>query len=115
MDASKMKNMIVIRNLPSNIVDEAFIILKSNKKNKVLNKIEKEQDNSNMGKTKGKDYIIKEAELVVNNYLSKVESSNRKKKNDIKELEKKYKRLKIITAILAILIIVEGIIEILNS
>ena len=35
MEANKMKNMIVLKNLPSNIVDEAFVILKPNSKIKV--------------------------------------------------------------------------------
>ena len=32
MEDSKLKNMVVLKNLPSNIVDEAIIVLKSNKK-----------------------------------------------------------------------------------
>ena len=30
MDISNMKNMVVLKNLPSNIVDEAIVILKNN-------------------------------------------------------------------------------------
>ena len=40
MEASKLKNMVVIRNLPSNIVDEAIIVLKTSKKIKKLQKVE---------------------------------------------------------------------------
>ena len=36
-----MKNMIVLKNLPSNIVDEAFVILKPNSKIKVEDYAEK--------------------------------------------------------------------------
>ena len=32
MKQNQMKNMVVIKDLPSNIVDEAIIILKNNKK-----------------------------------------------------------------------------------
>ena len=32
MKPESMKNIIVLKDLPSNIVDEAFVILKSNKK-----------------------------------------------------------------------------------
>ena len=32
MNSNQMKNMIVLKNLPSNLIDEAFIILKNNKK-----------------------------------------------------------------------------------
>ena len=41
MENSNMKNMVVLKNLPSNLVEEAFIILKSSKKAKKLEKIEK--------------------------------------------------------------------------
>ena len=43
METSNMKNMVVLKNLPSNIVDEAIIVLKSNKKVKKLQKIEKKR------------------------------------------------------------------------
>ena len=36
MEASNLKNMVVLKNLPSNIVDEAIIVLKTNKKAKKL-------------------------------------------------------------------------------
>ena len=39
MEKSNMKNMLVLKNLPSNIVDEAIIILKENKKIKKFEKI----------------------------------------------------------------------------
>ena len=42
MKQNQMKNMVVIKDLPSNIVDEAIIILKNNKKIKSLNTIEKQ-------------------------------------------------------------------------
>ena len=32
MEENKMKNLIVLKNLPSNIIEEAFIVLKDNKK-----------------------------------------------------------------------------------
>ena len=32
MNISNMKNIIVLRNLPSNLVDEAIVVLKENKK-----------------------------------------------------------------------------------
>ena len=34
METSNLKNMVVLKNLPSNIVDEAIIVLKANKKTK---------------------------------------------------------------------------------
>ena len=72
METSKLKNMVVLRNLPSNLVDEAIIVLKSNKKIKKLEKIEKNRGTSLEKTKKDKEYILKEAEMIVNNYISKI-------------------------------------------
>ena len=75
MEDSKLKNMVVLKNLPSNIVDEAIIVLKSNKKVKKLQKIEKDKQSlENKEEKKDKEYILKEAEMIVNNYISKIEN-----------------------------------------
>lgn len=44
METSNMKNMVVLKNLPSNLVEEAIVILKSSKKVKKLEKIEKKNN-----------------------------------------------------------------------
>jgi len=110
MDASKMKNMIVIKNLPSNIIDEAFIVLKSNKKMKAFERIEKEREKNIQGKNNYQNYITKEAEMVLSNYLSDIENSKTKKTQNIKQLEKKYKKLKKLTIMLGILLLLSIII-----
>ena len=38
MNQGGLKNMVVLKNLPSNIVEEAIIVLKTNKKNKASRK-----------------------------------------------------------------------------
>ena len=43
MSQSNLKNMIVLKNLPSNIVEEAIVILKTNKRIKKLEKVDKKQ------------------------------------------------------------------------
>lgn len=94
METSKLKNMIVLKNLPSNLVEEAIVILKSNQNVKKLEKIERKR---NGGKEKlpveQQEYIVKEAEMLVNQYVSKLE---KKKEKEIfnKEIKKKYKMLK---------------------
>ena len=40
MESSNLKNMVVLKNLPSNIVDEAIIILKASKKIRKVEKID---------------------------------------------------------------------------
>lgn len=100
MNISNMKNIIVLRNLPSNLVDEAIVVLKENKKVKKYQYADDiKEDNVNKQKKKTgktadntKEYIIKEAELVVNNYLSNLETKSPKWKNNVKKLEKKYKQ-----------------------
>ena len=39
MESSKLKNMVVLKNLPSNIVDEAIIVLKKRKGTTLANAI----------------------------------------------------------------------------
>lgn len=101
MNMSDMKNMIVLKNLPSNLVDEAIIILKENKKihkyemadakeenSKEENKERNKKDNV---KQDNKNYIIKEAEMLVQSYTKELEEKSPKRQYNIKKLEKKYK------------------------
>ena len=112
METSKLKNMVVLRNLPSNLVDEAIIVLKSNKKIKKLEMIEKNRGTSLEKTKKDKEYILKEAEMIVNEYMSKIENKDKKEIFN-KEAKIKYKKLRkyaivttVICAIQTILIIV---------
>lgn len=109
MEIGNMKNIVVLKNLPSNIVDEAIVILKANKNARKLEYIEssakqgiKEKNNA------GKDYIIKEAESVISSYISKFEKS-KERLNMPKTISKKYKILKLysitVTTILAFVIL----------
>ena len=57
-----MKNMIVLKNLPSNLVEEAIIILKENNKiHKYQNVDFKEEKEENEEEKTG--YIVKDAEM----------------------------------------------------
>lgn len=100
MDTIKLKNMVVLKNLPSNIVDEAFVILKSNKKVKKLEKIEKNKNQkSETLVKKDKDYMLKEAEMLITDYISKIEN---KDKNNVKQNGKKFKKCAYISTLIAI-------------
>ena len=110
METSKLKNMVVLKNLPSNIVDEAIIILKANKKVKKLQKIEQNKNLiSNENNKKDKEYILKEAEMLVNNYISKIEN-NDKKRIFNKEANEKYNKLKKYAIAITIMSILQAII-----
>lgn len=103
----KMKNIVVLKNLPSNIVEEAIVILKCNKKKTEC--IRKNIKNNSVEKVidKPKDYIIKEAQMVISNYISNIENQKIiKNKNEHKKLEKKYKRMKFATIIMFIMLII---------
>lgn len=104
MTNSNMKNMIVLKDLPSNLIEEAIIILKSNQKIKnykyVPNQKEKEKEN---GKRKD-NYIVKEAEMIISNYISDI---TEKRKPTNTKLKTKYERLKIISFILSVVCWIE--------
>jgi hypothetical protein len=112
MNTNQMKNMIVLKNLPSNIVEEAIIILKNNKKIKSLDRVEKQTRNS-MEKQSSGEYIVKEAEIVIGNYLSKIEKEKQMKSYSVKQIENRYKRMKILSIVLGMIIIVNVIIDLI--
>ena len=110
METSKLKNMVVLKNLPSNIVDEAIIVLKTNKKVKKLQKIEKNKNQVDTeNDKKDKEYILKEAEMIVNNYISKIEN-NEKKNIFNKEAKEKYSKLKKYAIAITIMSIFQAIV-----
>lgn len=106
MNASKMKNMIVLRDLPSNIVEEAYVILKPNVKLKNKEKLENQESKAAQG------YIINEAESIINNYLLKLEENKQQKNVDIEKLRKKYIKSKKICMWLGIVFAINLIIQI---
>jgi len=109
MDTSKMKNMVVLKDLPSNLIDEAIIILKPNKKIKSLDCVKNNESIKNSeehNKSKDKDYIINEAQMVIANYISGLEEKGGTKDKAIAKIENKYKILKTCTFILIGLLII---------
>lgn len=103
MDINNMKNIVVLKNLPSNMVEEAFVILKSNvkihKKNLVDSKkvnIEKEEKNIT------KECVVREAEMIIQEYIDKVENNSFEAARNCIKMDKKYKRLKAVTVFLSI-------------
>lgn len=109
MENSKVKNMVVLKNLPSNLVEEAFVILKTNKNAKKLAKIEKNKTADSKPKAeKEKDYVLKEAEMLVSDYLEKFENNNNQLKNRTMQ-NKKYKRLKSYAYFASLIIFLETI------
>ena len=67
----------------------------------------------NNKKEQNQDYIIKEAEMIINNYCNKIEN-NQKKEKILKSIQKKNKRMKKYLLILMIISIIEMIIIVLK-
>ncbi len=120
-----LKNIVLLKDLPSNIIDEAIIVLKENKKihkyQKIIDKQNKEkninsdnnqkefEENKNKRNVKNKtinenDYIIKEAYMLLEDYTKSLERETPKWKNNLKKLEKKYKNSIKLNIILASII-----------
>ena len=132
MKTDIMKNVIILKNLPSNLIDEAIVIVKDKKKikdinysefikdggekfsssvnrqtsNRVIQGYMKEEDLKKLEDTKKEErkYVIKEAEIVVTNYLSKIDNKMPEKR--IKRLEKSYKRANKMSIILGIISVI---------
>jgi len=98
MDISNMKNIIILKNLPSNLIEEAIVILKQNKKLKFSNE-EHMKDNK-------QNFIINEAQSVIADYISKVEEQDKSSKRQLNELKQKYKKLKVVSITLGILMLI---------
>ena len=109
MEASKLKNMVILKNLPSNLVEEAIVILKENKKVKKLEKIDKNKKTEYKRENK-KDYVLKEEELVVSSYIEELEEKKKTKEKLNKKTSQKLKKLKIYSYITSIILFIETII-----
>ncbi len=104
MSNDNLKNIVVLKNLPSNLVDEAIIFLKSKKNVKKLEHIENRTVTGLKGKINEEDYIIKEAENIVSNYIAKIEcNKNNKRANN--NIEVKYKKVKAYSVLVSIILL----------
>lgn len=94
----KLRNIVILKNLPSNTIEEAFVVLKKSQKVKKLEHIEKHTDfkGEKNGK-EDKDFIIREAELLIQGYVDNLKKIGKGEDN----LYKKNKRLKKAVAFLS--------------
>ena len=105
MEKSQMKNMVVLKNLPSNLIEEAIVVFKTVKNAKEFQYIDKIESNKNeSSKRDTKDYMVKEAESVISSYIKTNEKKN--KKNESSIINKKYKKLKWYSIIVSIAFVV---------
>jgi hypothetical protein len=66
MVAGDTKKIIVIKNISSNLIEEAILILKNDPGSKTDEQNEK---STQCGSNAGNDYILKEAESIINQYI----------------------------------------------
>ena len=95
MESSDMKNMVVLKNLPSNMVEEAIIIFKENQRIKERELVEKSGSKNVIGvQHKNKDAILKEAEMLITDYMNKIEEKKQMSRNNQNKILFKYRKAK---------------------
>ena len=68
MNTGNLKNIVVLKDLPSNLVEEAIVVFKENQKIPKLEpaSTDKKESNSETQKSKNyKEYIIKESQMLI--------------------------------------------------
>lgn len=129
MSRENTKNVIILKNLPSNLISEAILVVKDKKQ--VTNymrdaELNEQRDVSNCKtssngiiygdmktealkkieniKKEDRKYVIKEAEIVVSNYIKRIEDNLADRKID--RLKKSYKKTKKLNVFLAMTTII---------
>lgn len=100
MQISKTENVIFMKDIQSNMIDQAFIILKDNIKINFEKSEEKNKEEIN---------IIKDAENIINNEIEKYNIKFEKFKNEL--LSKKINTLKITNIITVVMLILSILIR----
>ena len=121
MKMNNMKNVVILKNLPSNIIEEAIVVVKYKKQilddvdinNKNKNEVQGYMSNDDFKKMEkikqeSREYVVKEAESVIANYLEKVSDRERRKKR--KNIEARYYKIKYMNIALILLTIMSTII-----
>ena len=121
MKMNNMKNIVILKNLPSNIIEEPIVVVKNKKQ--ILDDVDINSKNKNevqgymsnddfkkMEKIKqeSREYVVKEAESVIANYLEKVSDRERRKKR--KNIEARYYKIKYMNIALILLTMMSTII-----
>lgn len=112
MEENNMKNIVVLKDLPSNLIEEAIVILKENVSMKNINKKKENVKVTIRRKLSSKEYIIKEAESVVASYIANLEKPKQLEVTNNK-IKKKYKNLQKLTAFFAVIAVLGIIINLI--
>jgi len=79
MVSGKTKRIVVIKDIPSNIIEEAILILKNEPK--FIREVD-DRDSGGKNKKPDNDFIFKEAEMIINNYIKENKLDVKKGKKD---------------------------------
>ena len=93
MQLNKLNNIVILKDLESNLIEEAFVVLKDN-----VN-LTKFQDK--ISKDRAKETVLNEVEVLINTELKVNELKFEEYK--LKKMTKKYNLLKIINVILILI------------
>jgi len=106
MNVSHMKNIIVLKDLPSNLVDEAIVILKSGSKIKNKEIVDSKAHQGNFEEVSDGNYqtAIKEAEFLVENYMKKIEDK-KEASPSIRKMRIQYNKMKVCSLFLGLVAI----------
>ena len=126
MSKENTRNVIILKNLPSNLIAEAILVVKDKKQVADYMKesefgVNKDVSTGNNGiiygdmkteslkkienvKKEDRKYVIKEAEIVVSNYIKRIEDNLADRKID--RLKKSYKKTKKLNVFLAMTTII---------
>ena len=107
MQNKRLKNTIVLKGMASNVVEEAIVILKPNVKLRQKEYVDKNNYKESSNLTN--NYIVKEAENVILNYIAKIE--NKKNTNNNYKKIRKYKFLQISNIVLTIITVITILIK----
>ncbi len=99
---NKLKNIIVLKGMASNVVQEAIVILKPNIDFERCSNFRKDKEINNTNNRKKS--VVSEAEYVINNYIKEIETTSSKRKS--KKIEKRYKISKVLNIVLVICFII---------
>ena len=67
MESGSAKRIVVIKDIPSNLIEEAILILKPRPSDKIA---KSKQEVSHKNINNENDYLLKEAELVIDSYIN---------------------------------------------
>lgn len=115
LDLENMKNIVILKNLPSNLIEEAIIVIKDKSKVTQIEKYQKEKEEGLIHhlwkaedlkkiehfQKENRKFVIKEAEMVVTDYLNKIEE-NKTYHEKLKQ-KKMYQKMKFANVILVLI------------